>query len=127
MSKRYLSVFGAPGLVCALLSSPAAADSLRCGDRLASSGDSIYEVHSICGDPDAAVHRIEYRTVRIRVPVPCYDEHGCRHCDREIERTVEVVVYEWTYDFGRNRFVEYVGFEDGRLVSVREGSYGHKD
>lgn len=126
MSERYLSV-GAAGLVCALFSPPAAADSLRCGDRLASSGDSTYEVHSACGEPDAAVHRVEYRTVRIRVPAPCHDEHGCRRCDAEVVRTLEVVLDDWTYDFGRNRFIEYVHFEDGRLVSVREGSYGHKD
>ncbi|HSU41365.1 MAG TPA: DUF2845 domain-containing protein [Polyangiaceae bacterium] len=126
MSERYLSVWAA-GLVCALFSPRAAADSLRCGDRLASTGDSTYEVQSICGEPDAAVHRVEYRTVRIRVPAPCHDEHGCRRCDAEVERTVEVVVDDWTYDFGRNRFVEYVGFENGRLVSIREGSYGHKD
>jgi hypothetical protein len=126
MTERYLSVWG-PGLVCALLSTPAAADSLRCGDRLASSGDSTYDVRSICGDPDAAVQRIEYRTVRIRVPAPCHDEHGCRRCDAEIERTIEVVLDDWTYDFGRNRFIEYVHFEDGRLLSVREGSYGRKD
>jgi len=111
----------------ALASAPAKADSLSCNGDIASSGDSTYQVQAICGNPDDAVHHVEYHTVRIRVPAPCHVEHGCRRCDVEVERTTELQVDDWTYDFGSNRFVEFLRFEDGRLVSVREGSYGHKD
>jgi hypothetical protein len=126
MENRHVRIC-AIALAGAALSRPAAADSMRCGDRLVSSGDSTYEVRSTCGEPDAAEQRIEYRTIRIRVPAPCHEEHGCRRCDVEVERTVEVVVDAWTYDFGRNRFIEFVRFEDGRLIAVSEGGYGHKE
>jgi hypothetical protein len=113
--------------VALLASSEAKADSLSCDGKIASSGDSTYEVRVACGEPDDAVRHVEYRTVRVRVPAPCRVEHGCRRCDVEVERTVELQVDDWTYDFGSNRFIEFLRFEDGRLVSVREGSYGHKD
>lgn len=115
------------GLASVLLAGPSFADSLRCGDNLASTGDSLYEVRSICGEPDDAVHRVEYRTVRYLAPVPCHVENGYRRCSVEVERTVEVVIDDLTYDFGHDRFIEYLHFEDGRLLTVSEGSYGHKD
>jgi len=109
--------------VLGLASKPARADGMQCGNRLVTSGDSLYQVRSTCGDPDDARQRIEYRTVR--VPGPCVQENGHRRC--ETERTIEVVIDEWVYDFGKNRFIEYLCFEQGELVRVNEGSYGRKD
>jgi hypothetical protein len=111
---------------CLTLSSDAYADSMRCGNRLVASGDSLYKVRQICGDPDASERRVELRTQRHRVRQPCSDDPSKR-CEVEHERTVEVVVDEWTYDFGRNRFVQYVTFEQGKLIAVDSGSYGHKE
>ena len=109
------------------VSSSARADSLACDGRIVSTGDSRYDVKSICGEPDDASQRVEYRTVRGRVSGPCArDRSGKLRCQNSREEVVEVVVDEWIYDFGRNRFVEYLTFEQGHLLSVREGSYGHK-
>ena len=80
----------------------------------------------MCGDPDEAMQRIEYRTVRGRVGGPCTREGGKLRCSETREQVIEVVIDEWVYDFGRNRFIEYLTFEQGRLLSVRSGSYGHK-
>jgi hypothetical protein len=44
-----------------------------------------------------------------------------------IEETVEVIVDEWTYDFGKNRFIRYLTFEQGKLVRITAGRYGRKD
>jgi hypothetical protein len=44
-----------------------------------------------------------------------------------VERTIEVVIDDFTYDFGKNRFIEFLHFEDGRLLSVSEGGYGYKE
>ena len=108
------------------LSSNARADSLACEGRIVSSGDSRYEVKSVCGEPDDVSQRVEYRTVRGRVSGPCTREAGKIRCSQTREQVVEVVVDEWIYDFGSNRFIEYLTFEQGHLVSVRTGSYGHK-
>src|SRR5688572_7720305 len=100
----------------------AAADGMRCGNRLISTGDSTYDVRSRCGDPQDATRRTETRTERRRVRVAC--ANGEARCDREQEVTAEVVVDEWTYDFGPQRFVHYLTFLDGRLARIATGSYG---
>ncbi|MEY4550788.1 MAG: hypothetical protein RL685_6983 [Pseudomonadota bacterium] len=118
-------------LGAALLSSfslfavPVAADGLSCGSRLVSKGDSLYQVRSICGEPDDAQRRVETRTERRRVRVPC--KNGAAQCDATVEHSSDVVVDEWTYDFGRQRFVRYLTFLNGRLATVNTGSYGSRD
>jgi hypothetical protein len=107
-------------------SQSARADSLACNGRIVSTGDSRYEVKSICGEPDDASQRVEYRTVRGRVSGPCRRVDGKITCSDTREQVIEVVIDEWIYDFGRNRFIEYLTFEQGKLLSVRTGSYGHK-
>ena len=41
-----------------------------------------------------------------------------------VERTVEVPIEEWFFDFGSTRFTKLLRFETGRLVSVEEGAKG---
>jgi hypothetical protein len=107
-----------------LATTSAGADSFSCNNRIASSGDTTYEVRAICGAPDAAARHVEFRTVRIPAACGVRDRHG--RCLGYVEHTVEVIIDEWTYDFGRNRFIQYVMFEQGRLVRVSSGGYGHK-
>jgi len=116
------------GIALAVLATTpgARADSLSCDGRIVSTGDSRYEVKSVCGEPDDASQRVEYRTIRGRVAGPCQRVDGRIICSDTREQVIEVVIDEWIYDFGRNRFIEYLTFEQGRLVSVRTGSYGKK-
>src|SRR4051794_15666208 len=88
----------------------AAADGMRCGDRLINTGDSTYDVKSRCGLPQDATQRVETRTERRRVRVPC--GRGDARCDRVAEVSADVVIDEWTYDFGPQRFVHYLTFVD---------------
>jgi len=37
---------------------------------------------------------------------------------KEVEYTVSVMIDEWTYDLGPNRFIRHLIFEDGRLIRV---------
>jgi hypothetical protein len=112
-----------------LLSAPAArADGLSCNGRIVSLGDTLYQVRSVCGEPDDAQHRIETRTVRHRVRVACArDQNPSGQCDTTVERSTDVVVDDWTYDFGRQRFIRFLTFIDGRLASVHTGDYGTRD
>lgn len=106
-----------------VLAAPAeASDGFRCPTtrRLIANGDSLYEVRRKCREPDDATQRVEYRTVRERVR---QIRNGV-WVELEQDRTVEVVVDEWTYDFGTSHFIRYLRFEQGRLVSTREGDYG---
>jgi hypothetical protein len=114
-------------VACALVVTPSQAGALRCGDRLASTGSSLYEVQATCGDPDDAQHSVETRIIQQRVLVPCFHGGERRLCETFVEQAVEVAVDRWTYDFGSNRFLEFARFEQGVLVNVTSGGYGHKD
>lgn len=112
-------------VLAGLLTSPAYAD-MRCGSRLISRGDSLYDVRSLCGVPDAAQQRVEYRTARRVVQGPCFRQQNQLVCSHVEERSVEVVIDEWTYDIGSNRFIRTLTFEQGRLRDVATGRYGQK-
>src|ERR1700743_2350922 len=87
------------------------AEGVRCGDKLASTGASLYAVRAKCGDPDDAQHTVETRTVPQKVLVPC--EQGAKLCETVVLQTVLITVDRWTYDFGNNRFIEFARFEQG--------------
>lgn len=107
-------------------SATAHADTMNCKNRIVSTGDTRYQVKSTCGDPDDASQRVEYRTVRGRVAGPCTRQGDRIVCSDTREQVVEVVIDEWTYDFGKNRFLQHLTFEQGRLITVRTGGYGYK-
>ncbi|HEX6241437.1 MAG TPA: DUF2845 domain-containing protein [Polyangiales bacterium] len=105
--------------------SGAAADTVRCGRKLAVEGDTLYDVRSRCGEPDGQTHRVELRTERAWVQGSC-DGKEQTQCGRMVERTIEVVIDEWTYDFGPTQFVQHLYFEQGRLLRVVPGQRGTK-
>jgi Protein of unknown function (DUF2845) len=103
--------------------SAARAESLRCKDRVISLGFTMYDVSALCGPADEMAQRSEVRIVRRQVPVPC----GRRWCSTVVEEAAEVPVEEWVYDFGKQRFLQYLTFEGGRLIRIKTGEYGHKE
>ena len=92
---------------------------MRCGSRLVGEGDSTYRVRQLCGAPVSATRRLEYRT--IRVPIA---RHPSGHGFTYGERTIEVVIDEWIYDFGPQKFVRRLTFEQDRLVYTVTDGYG---
>lgn len=101
-----------------------AGNSLRCDSKLVGEGDSTYDVRSKCGPPDAESQRRERRTISRLVDRPC--PNGIGRCAVVVEDSIEVLIDEWTYDFGTNRFIQYLTFEQGKLIHVKSGSYGNK-
>jgi len=108
--------------VLSLAGSAHADGSLRCKTRLISPGAAAYEVRSVCGTPDDTQTRTESRTVRRAVSVPC----NVGVCSTLVDETVTVNVEEWIYDFGPQRFIQYLTFESGKLINIRSGNYGKK-
>ncbi len=98
-------------------------DGFRCATgRLVSVGDAMRDVRARCGAPDAATTRIERRKVKHR-----YSRWVGNIEESVVEETeVEVPIDEWTYDLGPSAFVRYVSFENGRVIDVATGDYGHK-
>ena len=90
--------------------------------RLVSVGDSSFQVKSLCGTPDDVQQRTEVRTVRRAVSVPC----AVGYCQSMVEDTIQVQIEEWTYDFGPQRFIQFLTFANGKLQVVTSGPYGRK-
>jgi hypothetical protein len=104
----------------------AVADDFSCQDRIVAPGRLALEVRELCGPPDAVVQRSEMRTVRRPARVPCYTPYGISRCTVFVEDTVEVNVEDWTYDFGTRRLMRFLTFEQGTLLAIQTGGYGHK-
>jgi hypothetical protein len=102
----------------------------RCGNRIVSEGDHYSKVLKICGEPTGVQERVIYREgvtrPRFRVDGP----NGLRY-DQEVlqyERSyVEVLVEEWTYNFGPRRLMQLVRFENGFVVEVDQLGYGYRE
>ena len=112
--------FLAVGLL--LWAATATANGLRCENKLVQTGDSAYDVKSLCGPPDDVQQRTEKRRVRRAVQRECAQGP----CTIVIDDEVEIQIELWTYDFGPQRFLQYLTFEEGKLVHVKSGGYGHK-
>jgi hypothetical protein len=103
---------------------PALADAgFRCGSgRLVNVGDGMYEVRTKCGDPDQATQRVEKRRIKVKLG------HRAGASSEEVseEHDVEILIDEWVYDLGPERFIRTVSFENSRVTDVATGGRGVK-
>ena len=90
----------------------AQAAALRCGTALVSDGASKSDVVAKCGEPIAKESRTESEEVKER--------DGDTSTKRVVNKTFE----EWTYNFGPNRLMQVVVFENGKLIDVKSSGYG---
>jgi hypothetical protein len=120
---RLLLLFLALGLA-----GPAAA--LRCGNKLVQRGDPMPKVLKFCGDPVATQTR---SIVRRGIPRSRVFRDGkfSRYADDELlinDRSfVEVLVEEWTYNFGPRKLMRVIRFENGLVADVIALGYGYRD
>ena len=104
------------------LSTAVADRALRCGNRVVSVGATPAEVTDKCGTPghvekweeggDGYVSQLfDYETERYLAP-------------RLIKAPVRME--RWTYDFGRNKFIRYLTFQNDRLIKIETGDKGRR-
>ena len=99
MTRKFLAI-------CFFLFFTAQAQALRCGNKLVSIGDRMHKVHRLCGDPTY---------------VDAYDQALSTYGYSQGSVHVEV----WTYNFGRNRFMREMIFENGVLRYINQLGYGY--
>jgi hypothetical protein len=92
-------------------------DTLRCRGRLAVIGDSASDVLNKCGEPDEVEQWKENNHSYIS-----------QIYDYELERYIlpklikgPILVEQWTYNFGSNRLIRYLHFENGKLIKIETG------
>ena len=100
---------------CACLPALALGQSLRCSDKIISEGASRYEVASLCGNPQDVQHQSRYNNVSAAVPGQPNVATGS---------SVEIQVELWTYNFGPNKLMQRIRFEDGIVVHIESLGYG---
>ena len=102
----------------------------RCGNRIVSDGDHYSKVLKICGEPTGVQERVISREGVTRPRFRVEGPNGLRY-DPEVlqyDRSyVEVLVEEWTYNFGPRRLMQLVRFENGFVVEVDQLGYGYRE
>ena len=86
----------------------------RCGRQLVHEGDHKTDVLDKCGEPYWMDERIAVRGSRFRHPFGAL----------EISDYEEVLIEEWTYNFGRRKFKQFLQFENGVLMNIKSLGYG---
>ena len=94
----------------------APAYALRCGSDLVSVDDRPIEVLHKCGEPDYVEEWVEHKYYR-----DYYHDHLPLY--RDVYGPVKIE--EWTYNFGRNSFMQLLHFENGKLKNIRSLGYGY--
>jgi hypothetical protein len=107
-------------LACLPLS--ALGQSLRCGEKLITNGTSQAEVAARCGQPTQIEHQAIYGETGTAVgpaatPLGVLPPIAAR---AGTETPVEV----WTYNFGPNRLMQRIRFENGVVVTIESLGYG---
>lgn len=103
---------------------------LRCGNKLVQRGDPMPKVLKFCGEPVATQTRSIVRRgiPRSRVfrdrDLRGFSEDELLINDRAY---VEVLVDEWTYNFGPRKLMRIIRFENGLVADVKELGYGYRD
>src|SRR4051812_30663572 len=108
---------GAAILGLALLFTGPSFASMRCGTKLIGEGSTRSEVAAKCGEPDEVVTQ---RSVFRR---PVIWNHGRPYFIGE--SYIEVPVESWVYNFGPNKLMRRVRFEDGVVVEIETLGYGY--
>lgn len=102
------------GVAVAALAAAADAEALRCQHRLITEGDRSVEVRRYCGEPVAVNSRYVTR--------PYVSRRGrYLHFPGFVS---EVLVEEWTYNFGPHRLMRVVRIEDGVVTDIEALGYG---
>ena len=104
------------------------AEAFRCGSRIVSEGDHSSKVRKYCGEPIGIQERVIYRAGLTRPRFRVEGPGGWRIQEDEVvayDRSyVEVVVEEWTYNFGPRKLMQLVRFENGFVTDIKAIGYG---
>jgi hypothetical protein len=109
-----------PGVAILILGLFAAAPSfatIRCGTKIISNGLTRSEVAAHCGEPDEVVnqHSVFHRPVVWTNGRPYFVGSDF----------VEIPVESWVYNFGPNKLMQRIRFEDGIVVDIESLGYGY--
>jgi hypothetical protein len=83
-------------------------------------GDTKSEVLNKCGEPTSVERTRRVPGFYYTDPVDLGHEEYRRYVAQG-----DISSEEWTYNFGRNKFIYYLSFQSGELVRIESGGYGY--
>lgn len=104
------------------------ADSMRCGNKLVSIGDTKAEILLKCGEPltqdtIAIEENTEYAELALKYPL--LYKHGLLKNRNGVvigsETTITQSIDQWTYHLGQGKFLRILIFEGGQLIAIEDG------
>ena len=98
-----------------------AEDSMRCGNRLVSTGDGKDKVRTLCGEPTS----VSFVGMIGRRGYPGYTTDGQYDYSYFGPAWVELPVEVWTYNFGSSKLLRKLRFVGDELVEIRTDGYGY--
>jgi len=106
-----------PAAILLALSGAASAESMECGNRLITQGDSLAKVASLCGNPT----QVDHTSIIRQASGGWVNGQWVASAGAQIEIPVEV----WLYNLGPDRLMRQIRFEDGRVVKIETLDYGY--
>jgi len=100
----------------ACLPALATAQSIRCADKIISTGTTRAQVAALCGDPAQVDHKSVFKGIATAV--------GGQQ-NSVANASVEIQIEVWTYNFGPNKLMQRIRFEDGVIVRIESLGYGY--
>jgi hypothetical protein len=103
---------------CALTCAPALvmAQSLECDGKIISRGTTLAEVAAACGEAAQVDHKSVYNGAGISTG---------GQPSALVGSTVEVQIEVWTYNFGPNKLMQRIRFQDGVVVRIESLGFGY--
>jgi hypothetical protein len=105
-------------VACALICAPALgmAQSLVCNGKIIGEGTTLAKVAALCGQAVQIDHKSVYNGAAISTG---------GQPNSIVGSTVEVQIEIWTYNFGPNKLMQRIRFEDGVVVRIESLGYGY--
>ena len=104
------------------------ADSMRCGGKLVTLGDSKAKTIINCGEPFmketiAVAEKTEYSELALKHPL-LYKHGLLKDSNGAVigsKTSVSQSIDQWTYNLGQGTFLRVLYFEGGQLVAIADG------
>ena len=100
------------------------AHAFQCDGKVVSKRNTTFDVLRKCGEPDYIDSWEEERAVRGYGRFEMQRPSGTPETQTPIVSVIHVQVEKWIYNFGPNRFMQVLRFENGKLVDIDKGDYG---
>lgn len=128
--QKHLLKSGITGILLCSLLAPGSVLAMRCGSVLINKGDTQQKVLEHCGEPAEKTSRYVQRPGVYRGRSSGLEVNGSENASRGQfipYGETEVLLQEWTYNFGPNKLMRRVRFGNGIVEEVKTLDYGYDE